>query len=379
MNDYTISFRQVEMIGFLEKRIMFGARVLCLLFSMLVTSDFGEAQAAEKLDAEARQAIVLKISELLSDNYVYPETGKKMAAAIEQNLKKGAYSEIDRSSVFASRLMQDLREISRDLHLRVLHDPRTAQALLWGGEESEELRKQRLDRQRSQDFGFEKVDRLAGNVGYLDLRYFAASGDARDTAARAMSQLVGSAAVVIDLRFNGGGSPDMVRFVCSYFFDEKPVHLNSLYWRPADRTDEFWTLRDLPGERMPDVDLYILTSQCTFSGAEEFTYNMKNLKRATIVGEITGGGAHPVNSMPVNDQIVITVPVGRAINPITKTNWEGVGVQPDISVPAPKALSEAHFLALKKVLQHTSDPGQRTQLQEVLQKLEADRPLRTKK
>ena len=130
---------------------------------------------------------------------------------------------------------------------------------------------------------------------------------------------------------------------------------------------------------MPDVDLYILTSQRTFSGAEEFTYNMKNLKRATIIGVTTGGGAHPVDQMPVNDQIVITVPIGRAINPITKTNWEGVGVLQDISIPAPDALKEAHILALKKMLQGTSDPDQRSQLQEMLKKLEAERPLRIKK
>ncbi len=367
------------MIGSPGKRFIYAFLALWVWLSAHLMSDFSAVLETERLDAEARKAIVLKISKLLTDNYVYPEIGNKMGSAIEQNLKEGAYSKITSPSGLASRLMRDLREISRDLHLRVLYDPSTAHALLRGGLESEELRKQRLERQRSQNFGFEKVDRLAGNVGYLDLRYFAPPINARDTAARAMSQLIGAAAVVMDLRFNGGGSPEMVRFLCSYFFDENPVHLNSLYWRPADRTDEFWTLRELPGERMPDVDLYILTSQRTFSGAEEFTYNMQNLKRATIIGETTGGGAHPVDQMPVNEQIVITVPIGRAINPITQTNWEGVGVVPDVEVPSDKALATAHLLAIRKALEKSQDITRQQHLQQLILEIESDLYMRVKK
>ena len=164
----------------------------------------------------------------------------------------------------------------------------------------------------------------------------------------------------------------MVQFLCSYFFGRKPVHLNSLYWRPSGRTDEFWTLKDLPGKRMPDVDLFILTSRRTFSGAEEFTYHMKNLKRATIVGDTTGGGAHPVNMKAVNEAFVLVVPVGRAINPISKTNWEGVGVEPDVKISSEKALATAHLLALRQSQEKTSDEAWKQRLQRLILQIESD-------
>ena len=205
------------------------------------------------------------------------------------------------------------------------------------------------------NYGFEKVERLAGNIGYLDLRGFMPAALARDTGAAAMNLLANSEALIFDLRNNGGGDPEMVAFLTSYLYGPTPVHLNDLYFRPADRTTEFWTLKEVPGRRMPDKDVYIVTSHRTFSAAEEFTYNLKNLKRATIVGENTGG-AHPGGPQKVNDHFAVWVPTGRAINPISKKDWEGDGVQPDVEVPAEKALKTAHLLALKKVTERTTDP-----------------------
>jgi hypothetical protein len=159
-----------------------------------------------------------------------------------------------------------------------------------------------------------------------------------------MHLLENTDAVIIDLRRNGGGDPHTVQLLCSYFFD-KPTHLNSLYWRDGDRTEEFWTLADLPGQRMADVPLFVLTSNYTFSGAEEFTYNMQTRKRATIVGETTGGGANPGGMVPVGERFGIFIPTGRAINPVTKTNWEGTGITPDVAVGAADALDTAITLA----------------------------------
>jgi C-terminal processing protease CtpA/Prc len=148
------------------------------------------------------------------------------------------------------------------------------------------------------------------------------------------------------MRSNHGGYPETVQFVCSYFFD-KPTHLNSLYFREGDRTQEFWTLEDIPGKRLPEVPLFVLTSANTFSGAEEFCYNLRTRQRATLVGESTRGGANPGRLLPIDDQFEIVIPSGRAINPITNTNWEGTGVEPHIRVAADEALDVALVEARK--------------------------------
>jgi CubicO group peptidase (beta-lactamase class C family) len=198
------------------------------------------------------------------------------------------------------------------------------------------------------NFGFEKIERLGGNVGYLDLRAFESPDSAAETAAAAMAFLANTDALIFDLRQNGGGDPAMVAFLCSYLFDQR-THLNDLYSRPDNRTEEFWTRDDVPGKRYGDKPVFVLTSSRTFSGAEEFSYNLKSLKRATIVGETTGGGAHPVNPRRLGKDFLITVPFARAINPITKTNWEGTGVKPDVDVPAAQALKVAHLLAIRAI------------------------------
>ena len=148
----------------------------------------------------------------------------------------------------------------------------------------------------------------------------------------------------------------MVALISSYLFGAEPVHLNDLYWREGDSTHQWWTLPYVPGKRYGDKrPVFLLTAKRTFSAAEEFTYNLKNLKRATIVGETTGGGAHPGGGRRVNAHFMVWVPSGRAINPYSKTNWEGTGVKPDIDVPADQALKVAHIEAMKKVLEKVTD------------------------
>jgi hypothetical protein len=162
----------------------------------------------------------------------------------------------------------------------------------------------------------------------------------------------------------------MIQLISSYFFDE-PVHLNSFYIRKGNRKQEFWTHKEVQGPRMTDKVIYILTSGYTFSGAEEFTYNMKNLKRATIIGETTGGGAHPVNLRVFAElQLQVSIPFGRAINPVSGTNWEGTGVSPHIQVPADKALSRARQEALKLLIDKNDDPIAKNRLHWLLERLE---------
>jgi tetratricopeptide (TPR) repeat protein len=194
------------------------------------------------------------------------------------------------------------------------------------------------------NYGVARVEVLDGNIGLIDIRGFPPTEPARGTVTAALKVLENVDALIVDLRKNGGGNPDLIRYYCSYFFPEK-THLNSLYWRQGNRTEEFWTLGSVEGKRRSDLPVFILTSSRTFSGGEEFAYNFKTRKRATLIGETTGGGANPGGFFRVSPLLGIFIPTGRAINPITKTNWEGTGVEPDIEVKAEEALDTCLPLA----------------------------------
>jgi C-terminal processing protease CtpA/Prc len=220
---------------------------------------------------------------------------------------------------------------------------------------------------RTINFGFEKVERLPGNVGYLDLRGFLPAQLGAETVVAAMNFVANTDALIIDLRRNGGGDPAMVALISSYLFGAEPVHLNDLYFRPDNSTHQWWTLPYVPGKRYGEKkEVYVLTSKRTFSAAEEFTYNLKNLKRARIVGETTGGGAHPGGGRRINEHFAIWVPSGRAINPISKTNWEGTGVTPDVEVPADQALKVAHIAALNSVLEKVTEPERQDAIKQAI-------------
>ena len=195
---------------------------------------------------------------------------------------------------------------------------------------------------------------LPGNVGYLKFNSFVDASMAGPTAVAAMNFLAHTDALIIDLRDNGGGSPSLIQLITSYFFEE-PEHLNSFYIREGDQTHQFWTLPYVPGKKMLNTDLYVLTSSRTFSGAEEFTYNLKNMKRATIVGETTGGGAHPVSPHIINDHFAINIPFGKAVNPITNSNWEGTGIEPHIKTSKADAYDKAYLLALEELIKKETD------------------------
>ncbi len=194
---------------------------------------------------------------------------------------------------------------------------------------------------------------------------FVPAATAGETAIAALTFLAYCDAIIIDLRQNGGGDPSQIQLISSYFFPE-PTHLNDIYTRAEDKMENFWTLPYVPGRKPLEADLYILTSKETFSGAEEFSYNMKNLKRATLIGETTGGGAHPTDEKVIQSKFILAVPSARAINPITKTNWEGTGVTPDIAVPAPQAFDKAYAMALEKLASKATNPDQKREAEWVL-------------
>ncbi|MFY9554704.1 MAG: S41 family peptidase [Blastocatellia bacterium] len=310
------------------------------------------------IDAATRSAVIEGALKRLNDNYVFPETAKKMEQAVRERIARKEYDQITSAKTLASTLQNHLQDVSHDKHLRIMYSAEAMRPESEGNREPtpEEIA-QEIEFLRTVNFGFEKVERLPGNVGYLDLRGFQPAQFGAETVVAAMNFLANTDALIIDLRRNGGGQPDMVALISSYLFDGETVHLNDLYFRPDNSTRQWWTLPYVPGKRYgTKKDVYVLTSNRTFSAAEEFTYNLKNLKRATIVGETTGGGAHPGGPRRINEHFAIWVPSGRAINPVSKTNWEGTGVKPDIEVPADHALKVAHIAAMKKVLEKVSAP-----------------------
>ncbi len=317
------------------------------------------AEPDNTIDADTRREVVANIATTLESFYVFPEVAQRMSAELKA-AGTGAYDDLTTPDALCGRLTADLQAISHDKHLRVRYNIEP-QAVTSVGEHSPEEEAEWAAQGRIANFGFRKVERLDGNIGHLDLRGFweASLPGAGATAVAAMNLLSHTDALIVDLRQNGGGAPSMIALLSSFLFKAKPVHLNSFYERNGDKMSQSWTLPYIPGPRTPDKPAYVLTSSRTFSAAEEFTYNLKNLKRATIVGETTGGGAHPGGDIAVTPHYRIFVPTGRAINPISGTNWEGTGVEPDVSVPQEQALDCAYRLALEIVLEKLGDATSR--------------------
>ncbi len=324
---------------------------------MLLTARLSAQESVARLTVKEQQTVVDSIGSKLKGNYIFPEVAEKMASSMVSKLEKGDYQSITDPQEFATMLTADLRAISKDKHIRVTFAPdRIAeqQQQVTAEDSIAYLNRYIKSLQRS-NFGFKEVKLMAGNIGYLDLRSFSNVEYAGETAVSAMNFLSHADAIIIDLRNNGGGSPAMIQLISSYLFESDPVHLNNFYWRPTDSHSQTWTLPHVSGKRSPDTPVYVLTSGSTFSAAEEFSYNLKNLERATLVGETTGGGAHPGGSVVATDRFMVWVPTGRAINPITNTNWEGTGVSPHIETSAANALDIAYKNALEALVESAKD------------------------
>ena len=298
----------------------------------------GAPGASEAITPGLRSETVRGVASAMESGYVFPEVGAAMARSLREKLDDGAYDNANTAGDLAMRLTRDLRAVSNDGHIAVRP---TAPAPGASGDNPFDARSDPA----AGNYGFRKVEILDGNIGYVRLDGFVPGEDAERTAAAAMAFIAHCDALIFDLRFNGGGSPEMIRFLTSYLFDQ-PTHLNDMVDREGDVVEEFWTLDEVPGTRIgPEVPVYVLTSSYTFSGAEEFSYNLQNLERAAIIGEQTGGGAHPVRGERVNDHFTVGVPYMRARNPISGTNWEGTGVAPDVATSADDALGRAQTLA----------------------------------
>jgi hypothetical protein len=337
-------------------------RSLLLALVALLAAIPSLAQPAPKLDKPMIHGTVDSAATLLVRNYVFPDVAQKMAALLRKNNRSGGYDKLTDPQALAERVTADMRSVSRDLHLGLMFAPQRIAQMRCDTMRGESLPEVIRQHQRD-NFGFYKVERLPGNVGYLDLRMFdnPQLPGAGAAAVAAMNFLANTQAVIFDMRKNGGGYPEMIQLLSTYLFDGE-AHLNDLYMREGDRTQQFWALPYVPGPRMPKVPAYVLTSGYTFSGAEEFTNNLRELKRATVVGEVTGGGAHPVDFKVINDYFALKVSIARAVNPVSKKNWEVIGVQPHVRVPADSAFEVAYLMALDTLAGAATDPGEKQEL-----------------
>ena len=303
------------------------------------------AQSEVTIDHDFQKEAIETLSQLILENYVYEDVAQKTVAHLQSESTIQSFQDQKDLKSFAEALTKAVQSINKDKHMRI-RPARPRKAPENTPERMIEDHLHRLEQSREDMAGFKSVQRFDGNVGYLEIFGFAGVQIGAPAADRYMYLLSTADAIIIDLRKNGGGDPSMVQYLCSYFFEDK-VHLNSLYWREGDHTEEFWTLEQVGGKKLPEVPLFVLTSSRTFSGAEEFAYNMQTRERATLIGETTGGGANPGGIYRINSQLSVFIPTGAAINPITKTNWEGVGVVPEVKTTKDEALDKALVLAKK--------------------------------
>jgi hypothetical protein len=323
--------------------------------------------------SEIRTAVIQDIIRLAREKYVYPEAGEKIASQIEAKLEDGAYDNVTQESDLAYRLTMDLQSISSDHHWSVVFDPKGAAAQVDPENEADQERLARyLERARKTNYGFERVEHLKGNIGYIDLRRFDPSEYGGETAVAAMNFVANCDALIIDLRQNHGGYPSMVQLITSYLYDSEPRHINTFYYRPTNDTQQFWTFPHVPGKRRPDIPVYVLISGATGSGAEEFAYDLKCMDRATLIGETTIGIAHPVTKEIVQGVFDVRLPYGQPINPITGSNWEGTGVEPHIMVPAKEALKTAHLHAMEQLVETCQNEDERNQLKWMVEIVASD-------
>ena len=311
------------------------------------------------LDDSTKLRVVDSVLSAFETHYVYPDMAAKMSRHVRDRYNNREYDGLTNLEELTLQLTADLMEISRDRHIRVsVMAPDNFSPAIGDTITQDQIAERMLS-----NCSFRKVEWLSGNIGYLRFDRFEDPSYAGPTAVGAMNFLASCDAVIIDLRYNGGGEEKMVRLISSYFF-KKPVQIGSLYFTESDSLEQSWTFSYVPGKKPVDADLYILTSRNTGSGAEAFTYNMKHLKRATVVGEVTRGAAHWVEYYDFPDiQVRAKIPIARPINPVTKTSWERTGVIPHIEIPYDKAFGTAYLLALEKLIEKSSDEHIRRDLE----------------
>lgn len=322
--------------------------LLLIILLQLSSSAFSKDNLISLSDSEVN-TIVTAVGNALIKDYVFPDTAKKIDQLLKSNLRNNSYKKFHDPLELSERLTDDIRSVTGDAHLSVSYTgPSTSGGMrmrMVGGKNNSDY----LQSLKRKNYGFKEVKILPGNVGYINITEFVNPEFAGETAVATMSFVQDTDAIIFDLRENRGGAGEMYQLLVSYLFDEGPIKINEIYWPGEDRRYQTWTLPHLPGKRLPNTEVYILTSGKTGSAAEVFSYALKNLERATLIGEKTVGAANPISPSQIHEHFLVWMSKGIATNPITKSNWEGVGVLPDLNIDSSKALSLAHLEALKSL------------------------------
>jgi hypothetical protein len=351
-------------------------RISGVIFTAFITGLV--AVPAAQAPLAGRDEVIRAIAARFETTYVMPDVAARVRPELEKRIQAGAYREIPDGQAFADALTRDLRAITADQHVRVGYSKEPFPPM---NEAPQSPSPRSADDTRRQmaalNYGFLKVERLPGNIGFLDLDFFADPELGGATAAAAMSFVAETDALIVDLRFNGGGNSRMVALLASYLFDSDPQHLNDIVVPRENLLKQSWTVPHVAGRRFGRAKpVYILTSAKTFSAAEEFAYDLQALGRATIVGEKTRGGANPSGRFRISDHYAVIVPTAQAVNPHTKSNWEGTGVVPELAIPAGDALRTAQIRILERLIQDGNADlrEERVRRKEALEKQHSQRP-----
>jgi len=366
------------MEGVMRKTIQFFISSSVLLYVFSLTSLGGQQQKGTEnktieLDAATKAKIIDKVAETVSEKYVFPDIGKKVADYIRKRLKEKAYGSITSLDALSKELTKDIQAISHDLHMGVTA---RGKGPMRKAPPEVQWSERYLKWQRFQNYGFKKVDRLLGNVGFIALDEFVfpemdGKNVAKETAKAAMTMIKDCYALIFDLRDNIGGREEMALLLLSYLF-EKPEHILTQYNREKGNK-EIWTSADEEGEKVVDIPIYILTSSHTVSGGEMFAFVLKNRKLATIIGEKTRGAAHKTHLTFVPELgINIAIPYSAMVDPVKGTDWEGKGVEPDIATPVEKAKDTAYKMALDHILDTKPNRMERTEVEWAMMEVEAN-------
>ncbi len=334
------------------------------------------AQPDMPITAEVRRQVIALAAKKIRENYVFPDVAETVASSILAADKAGQYQHLIQAQAFTEALTKTIQTLGNDTHFNLRFSPDVLEDDIPLSErDNQKPSKVEIAKALEKDvfgnFGVEKFERLPANIALLQLNYFGDAQTGGEVIAAAMTVVSSANALIIDLRKNSGGYAEMVALMSSYLFDTEPVHLNDMFFRFNNQTRQFWTYSYVPGKRFgPDKPIYVLTSKFTFSAAEEFSNNLKTLKRATIIGETTRGGANPGDWFKVGEHFNMFISTGKAINPITKDNWEGKGVLPDIAVPAEQALLTAQILAMKPIIEKMPEAWARNNANKILAELQ---------
>jgi hypothetical protein len=305
---------------------------------------------AARIDSAERKAVVETAIARIEGAYVFPDRTRAIASALRRKLSSGGFDSIGDPNAFADSVNAVIQSVAHDKHLGLSWSPEPLPPLGAGGEPDPAMMAMQQAMMRRMNYAIPKAEVLDGNIGYLKMNLFARAQNAGPTLAAAMAFLQHSDAMIFDLRDNGGGDPGMVAMALSYLVPPQ-TEINRFHQRGKAVDEQVWSLPYVPGGRWStDKPVYVLTSDRTASGAEEFAYDLQQMKRGTIIGGTTWGGANPGGFLPIDEHFAIFVPTGAAVNPISKTNWEGVGVKPDVAVDPAAALETARRMALEKLL-----------------------------